>query len=121
MAEDASVEAVENRSGAEVSSVAMLINNEIEATSQKLLEMLEAMKSGKVEFVLLSLTSTPDVFIQCCCNQHDGSYHLEYRPDANMYATDTDNFEALKDAMLRFYQYDFSFLNNFSWSLLENN
>ena len=37
---------------------------------------------------------------------------------ANQYVTDTDSFDALKDAMLKFYRYDFSFLETFSWSLL---
>ena len=117
-----SAETAENsapqESGTDEGTVAMMINDDIKATSRKLLEMLEAMKAGKLEFVVLSVADKPEVFIQCCCNKEKGSYRLEYRPDANQYAADTDSFDALKDAMLKFYRYDFSFLEKFSWSLL---
>lgn len=56
-------------------AVKMRINDDIEATPKKIVEMLTAMDDGKEEFVTLS---NGNEFLQTCLDKKKNNFHLEY-------------------------------------------
>ena len=96
-------------------AVKMRINDDIEATPEKIVEMLTAMDDGKEEFVILS---NGDEFLQTCLDKKKNNFHLEYSSGidgASIKKVEVDSLDVLQQTFLKFYNRDLSFESDFAW------
>lgn len=96
-------------------AVKMRINDDIEATPKKIVEMLASVADGKEEFVILS---NGDEFLQTCLDKKKNNFHLEYSSGidgASIKKVEVDSLDVLRQAFLKFYNRDLSFESDFAW------
>lgn len=92
-----------------------MLNDETIATPETICSYLNRMATDEEEFVILSNYDT-GIFLQSCFDEEEMFFFLEYNPDdGKIYRTTTDRFDLIIDSMLKFYNSDYSFLNNFYW------
>ena len=93
----------------------MMINDSIEATPEKIYEMIEDVTEGKEEFVKLSCNSE---FLKTTFDKYTNLFYLEFcsgKEYSTIRKTQATNINDVKTAFFKFYQRDYSFKFDFTW------